>query len=115
MQQNGVPILTGSDVGGVWLIPGFSLHQEFHELADAGLTPLQILQATTLRPAEFLNRETSMGTVEEGKNADLVLLNANPTLSVSSLDGIAGVVLKGKYFSADALEKMKSEVAASYK
>ena len=51
MQQNGVPILAGSDVGGIWLIAGFGLHQEFHQLADAGLTPLQVLQATTLAPS----------------------------------------------------------------
>ncbi len=115
MEQNGVPILAGSDVGGVWLIAGFSLHQEFHELAEAGLTPLQVLQATTLNPASFLNRQTTMGTVEEGKNADLVLLDSNPVVGVSGLDKIAGVVLRGKYFSSEALSKMKSDVAAAFK
>jgi hypothetical protein len=115
MQQNGVPILAGSDVGGVWLIAGFSLHQEFHQLADAGLTPLQVLQATTLNPAEFLNRQTTMGTVDEGKNADLVLLDSNPIADVSNLDKISGLVLRGRYFSSEALEKMKSDVAAFYK
>jgi hypothetical protein len=115
MQQNGVPILAGSDVGGVWLIAGFSLHQEFHQLADAGLTPLQILQATTSNPAEFLNRQTTMGTVDEGKVADLVLLDSNPVADVSNLDKISGVVLRGKYFSREALERMKSDVAAAYK
>jgi Amidohydrolase family len=115
MQRNGVPILAGSDVGGVWLIPGFSLHQEFHQLADAGLTPLEVLQATTLNPAEFLNRQTTMGTVDEGKNADLVLLDSNPIADVSSLDKISGVVLRGKYFSKEAIERMKSDIAAAYK
>jgi hypothetical protein len=115
MQQNGVPILAGSDVGGVWLIAGFSLHQEFHQLAEAGLTPLQVLQATTLNAAKFLNREATMGSVDEGKNADLVLLDSNPIADVAGLDKIAGVVLKGKYFSSEALSKMKSDVAAAYK
>ena len=115
MQQNGVPILAGSDVGGVWLIPGFSLHQEFHELAAAGLSPLQVLQTTTLNPARFLNRQTTMGTVEEGKNADLVLLDSNPIVDVFNLDKVFGVVLRGKYFSGSELNVMKSDVAADYK
>ncbi len=115
MKQNGVPILAGSDVGGIWLIAGFGLHQEFRQLADAGFTPLEVLQATTLNAAEFLHREASMGTVEEGKNADLVLLDSNPVADVSSLDRISGVVLRGKYFPHEALEKMKTDVAAAYK
>ncbi|MES2942139.1 MAG: hypothetical protein V4772_04630, partial [Pseudomonadota bacterium] len=57
-------ILVGTDVGGIWVIPGFSLHQEFREFAKAGFTPLEILQATTLNGARFLKRESTMGTVE---------------------------------------------------
>ncbi|MGS0759524.1 amidohydrolase family protein, partial [Roseateles sp. GG27B] len=68
----------GSDLGGGWVIPGFSLHQEFRLLAEAGLSPLEVLQMTTLNGAEYLQRQATMGTVEAGKNADLVLLEANP-------------------------------------
>lgn len=114
MQRNGVKMLTGSDIGGIWLIAGFSLQQEFQELAAAGLSPLEVLQATTLNPAEFLNRQASMGTVEEGKNADLVLLDANPLDSVDNLGKIDGVFLKGRYFSKAALDKLKSDVADAY-
>ncbi len=114
MQQNGVKIMAGSDVGGVWLIAGFSLLQEFRELSDAGLTPLQVLQTTTLNPAQFLKREATMGTVEAGKNADLVLLDANPITSAANLEKISGVMLRGKYFPKTALDKMKSDVAAAY-
>ena len=114
MQQNEVPILAGSDLGGIWLIAGFSLHQEFQQMADAGLSPLQVLQSTTLNAAEFLNRQATMGTVDQGKNADLVVLDANPTADVSNLDKISGVVLRGKYFSVQALDKMKRDVAQAY-
>lgn len=113
MRQNGVKMLAGTDGSGVWLIPGVSLHREFHEMADAGLTPLEVLQATTLNPAEYLNRQANMGTVDEGKNADLVLLDASPVASVDNLAKITGVFLKGRYFSRAALEKMKSDVAAA--
>lgn len=114
MKQHGVKMLTGSDLGGIWVIPGFGLHREFRELASAGLSPLDILQMTTLNGAEFLHRETSMGTVEAGKNADLVLLDANPIADVANLDRISGVFLKGKYFSKEDLETMKSKVAQAY-
>jgi imidazolonepropionase-like amidohydrolase len=114
LNRNGVPMLAGSDVGGIWVIPGFSLHQEFREMADAGFSPLQILQASTLNGARFLGREATMGTVEEGKNADLVLLDRDPIQDSRNLDKIEAVVLKGKYFSKHALEKMKRDVADAY-
>lgn len=114
MKQNGANMLAGSDLGGIWLIPGISLHQEFRELAAAGLSPLEVLQMTTLNGAQFLNREATMGTVDEGKQADLVLLSANPIENASNLSRIAGVFLNGKYFSAPALEAMKNDVALAY-
>ncbi|MES2741655.1 MAG: amidohydrolase family protein [Pseudomonadota bacterium] len=110
----GVSMLTGSDLGGGWVVPGFALHDEFHELAEAGLSPLRILQMTTLNGAKFLRREASMGSVAEGKNADLVILRGNPIADVNNLDNIATVVLKGKVFNAGDLQKMKDDVAAAY-
>jgi len=114
MSQQGVRMMTGSDLGGIWVVPGFSLHQEFHELAASGLTPLQVLQATTLNGAVYLHREATMGTVEPGRNADLVLLDANPLLDVRALDRINAVVMKGKLFGASDLDAMKARVAAVY-
>ena len=116
MKQNGVKMMAGSDAGriSIWVIPGFGLHEDFHELAASGLSPLEILQMTTLNPAEFLGRQSTMGTVEEGKNADLVLLDANPIADITNLDKITGVFLRGKYFSKAALDKLKSDVAAEY-
>ena len=114
MKQNGVKMLAGSDLGGIWVIPGFGLHQEFRELAASGLSPLEVLQMTTLNGAQFLKREATMGTVDEGKNADLVLLDANPLVDVANLGKIAAVFLKGKYLSKDALKKKKKDVAAEY-
>ncbi|WP_372656497.1 amidohydrolase family protein [Hydrogenophaga sp.] len=116
LKQNGVKIMAGSDSANIaiWTVPGFSLHQEFGELAKAGLSPLEVLQSTTLTPAEFLGRQSAMGTVEVGKNANLVLLDANPVTDVSNLSKISGVVLKGRFFAKDKLEQMKSGVAQAY-
>ena len=106
----GVTMLTGSDLGGEWVIPGFGLHQEFDLLSQAGLSPLEILQMTTLNGAQFLGREATMGTVEVGKDANLVVLSANPLQSVGNLHAISGVVRAGSYFSSDALNSLKHGV-----
>jgi hypothetical protein len=98
LDDAGVKLIAGSDsVGAVWEVPGHSLHQEFDELARAGLSPLRVLQMVTLDASEFLGRETTLGTVEEGKQADLVLLDANPVEHVAALHGITGVVRAGRY------------------
>ena len=112
LDEEGVQMITGSDYGGGWVIPGVSLHQEFDLLAQAGLAPLKILQMTTLLPAKFLGRENIMGTVESGKQADLVMLGSNPVVNVAALHDIRGVVRNGRFYAPSQLEKIKERVAA---
>ena len=108
----GVRMMTGSD-GGMLMAPGLSLQEEFVELGKAGLSPLKILQMTTINAAEYLERMDTMGTVEPGKNADLVLLDANPLENVANLASVAGVVRAGTYYSKSDLEALKQRVAAA--
>lgn len=110
-EKAGVLMMAGSDYGGGWVIPGVSLHQEFDLLGKAGLSPLKILQMTTLLGAHFLQREADMGTVEEGKVANLVVLDANPVESAQNLHRIFGVVRDGTFYSKQALDEMKDLVA----
>ena len=114
MRQEKVKMLAGSDMTGIWCIPGFSLQEEFKILAQVGFTPLEILQMTTLNAAEFLQRK-DMGTVEVGKIANLVLLEANPLLDAAHLNKIAGVFVNGRYQPQAALQKMLDDTAAAYK
>ncbi len=110
----GVRMLAGSDSGGAaWEVPGIALHQEFDELAQAGLPPLRILQMTTWDAAEFLDATDVMGTVDVGKHADLVVLDANPVESADHLHRIAGVIRGGHYYSPADLDAIKDNVAAS--
>jgi Amidohydrolase family len=110
----GVAMMAGSDTcGAAWVIPGYSLHQEFDELAGAGLSPLRVLQMATLNGAEFLGTTATMGTVEPGKNADLVLLDANPIDDVKHLHTVSAVVRAGRYYSPAALQDIKTKVATS--
>lgn len=108
-QEAGVKMMAGDDYGGQWLVPGFGLHQEFDQLAQAGLAPLEILQMATINGAEFIGRTANMGTVEAGKDADLVLLDGNPIDSVQNLHRISAVVRAGSYFSRDDLDQLKAK------
>jgi hypothetical protein len=110
--DSGVKMLAGTDFGGQWLVPGRSLHREFDLLARTGVSPLHILQMATLGPARFLGREATMGTVEAGRNADLVLLSADPTVSAANLHKIAGIVRAGRYIPKGELDTISRDIAA---
>jgi hypothetical protein len=112
MFRAGVPFMAGTDTAaGVHVFPGFSLHEELALFVKAGLTPLQALQTATLNPARFLGRVADMGTVAEGKVADLVLLDANPLDDIDNTRRIRGVLLAGRYFNRAALDRMLKGVA----
>jgi hypothetical protein len=108
----GIRMMVGTDGGGQ--APGQSIHQEFDELAKAGLSPLKILQMTTLNPAGFLGRTGRMGSVEAGKDADLVLLDRSPVESAQNLHQIYGVIRAGFYYSRSDLSTLKQRVEAGH-
>lgn len=95
LQKAGVTLLAGTDVAAD-RVPGFSLHGELDLLAGAGLTPLQVVQTATLTPAKVMGKTADYGTIEPGKLADLVLLDADPIGSVVALHRIDAVVMHGR-------------------
>ncbi len=103
LQKAGVTLLAGTDVAAD-RVPGFSLHDELDLLASAGLTPLQVLQAATLNPAKVMGKTADYGTVDPGKLADLVLLDANPISSVAALHRINAVVMHGRLIARRDLD-----------
>ena len=109
MHRAGVGVLAGSDVLNPYCFPGFSLHDELGWLVKAGLAPMAALQAATRNPALFLGRQ-ELGTVEAGKLADLVLLDADPLQEIGNTRRIAAVVANGKLYSREAIDKMLAEV-----
>jgi hypothetical protein len=86
------------------LVPGFCLHDELEWLTKAGFTPLASLQTATINPARFLGREAFEGTVEIGKRANLVLLDADPTANIRNMDEIVAVSIRGKLLTKPALD-----------
>ena len=114
LHRKGVPFLAGTDTpAGVYIFPGFSLHEELQRFVAAGFTPLEALQTATLNPARFFGVESEFGTVETGKAADLVLLTANPLTGIENTQKIAGVMAKGQYFSRPELDAMLNQVAST--
>ena len=111
MHRAGVPFMAGTDTAaGVHIFPGFSLHDELGLFVKAGMSPLKALQTATLNPAKFLNQLSDMGTVEKGKLADLVLLDANPLDDIRNTQNIRGVVLAGRFFDRSDLDRMLQQV-----
>jgi imidazolonepropionase-like amidohydrolase len=106
MNKAGVPLLAGTDELTPHVVPGFSLHEELRLLVEAGLSPLAALQAATLNPAKYFGLTDALGTVEEGKLADLLLLDANPLEDISNTKTIAAVVANGRYFSRQELDQL---------
>lgn len=114
LHKAGVPFLAGTDTPpGVFVFPGFSLHEEMQRFVAAGFTPLEALQTATLNPARFLHMEGQLGTVEKGKLADLVLLDANPLEDIRNTQKIAAVIANGRCFSRNDLQKMLQQVEES--
>jgi imidazolonepropionase-like amidohydrolase len=110
MHRAGVGILAGSDTLNPWCFAGFSLHDELEWLVKAGLSPMAALQAATRDPAIYLGRAQELGTVEQGKIADLLLLDADPAQDIRNTRRIAAVIAGGKVFSREALDRMLGEI-----
>ena len=105
MQKAGVKILAGTDAPAPYVFPGSSLHDELQLLVESGLTPFEALQSVTKSPAEFLHTAKDSGTVEKGKLADLVLLDANPLDDIHNTRKIHAVILRGKLLDRATLDQ----------
>ncbi len=108
----GAPMLAGSDVClAGWMVPGFSLHHEFDELAAAGVPPLKVLQMTTSDAGDYLGAVERIGRLAPGADADLVVLRGDPRESVAHLHEIDGVVRAGRYLDRAALDALLDKAA----
>jgi len=106
LHEAGAGLLLGSDAPQIFNVPGFSLHHELEFLVAAGLTPFDALRTGTTAAAEFLG--TNTGAVAIGKEADLVLLDANPLADIGNSRRVHGVMLRGDWISyADIEDRLK--------
>jgi imidazolonepropionase-like amidohydrolase len=112
MHKAGVQIMAGSDFSDWAIVPGIDLHNELALLVEAGLTPMEALQAATLNPAKFLGKTETYGTIQSGRAADLVLLDMNPLEDISHTRKIHAVVLGGKFYPLASIEAQSLQDAA---
>jgi hypothetical protein len=106
MEQRGVRILAGTDTPYPYCVPGFALHQELAMLVEAGLSPAAALRTATSNPAEFLHVSRDYGTIDPGKIADLLILDADPLAAIANTARIHMVVRHGRVIESAALRSM---------
>jgi len=99
LHDAGVPVVTGTDEG----IPGHSVHREIELYVEAGLTPLEALQAATIVPARAMKLDAELGTIEKGKRADMVVLNANPLERIQNIRSARWTIIDGRVYDTQAL------------
>jgi hypothetical protein len=99
LHRAGVRVVAGTDVG----VPGHTLHRELELYVKAGLTPLEAIQAATITLARVMKLDTEVGTIEAGKRADLIILDADPLDNISNIRKVSFVMTQGRLFNCAKL------------
>ena len=109
----GAPIALGSDAPQFFNVPGFSIHHEMEMMVAAGLTPYEVLATGTREPARYFGTPEAFGTVEPGRRADLILLEANPLDDVANVQRRAGVMVRGQWLPEADIQSRLGTIAQS--
>ncbi len=111
LQEQGVRLMTGTDTGYLHVYPGYSVWDEMEIWTEAGVTPLQALQAATINPVEFLGIDKDHGAIAEGFSANFVMLDANPLLDIAGARDVHGIVLDGVFMSPSDIDGYFEEIS----
>jgi imidazolonepropionase-like amidohydrolase len=111
LHRGGAGLLLGSDAPQIYNVPGYSIHRELEAMVAAGLTPYQALETGTRNVAQFFGILAEAGTIEEGKRADLVLLEGNPLSDIRNTSRRAGVMLHGRWLSRATIDARLAAIA----
>jgi imidazolonepropionase-like amidohydrolase len=115
LNEGGVRILMGTDAPQQFSVPGFSLHRELLRMRQADMTPYQILVTGTRNVGEYFASSDSFGTIEPGKRADLLLVDADPLQDIANVARISGVMARGRWLSRADIDKRLAEIEAKHK
>lgn len=111
LHEEGALLMSGTDTNVPLMVPGFSLHNELEAMVDLGISPYDALRTSTYNPALYLNSLNEFGTIEAGKRADLVLLQANPLEDITNTRLIEGVMVRGRWYTRADLDTMLDKIA----
>jgi imidazolonepropionase-like amidohydrolase len=114
LQDQGAGLLLGSDAPQVWNVPGFAIHHELEAMVAAGLTPFQALATGTRNVATYFGTTDRAGTIAVGKQADLILLDANPLANIAHTTRRSGVMLRGVWMPQAEIQQRLDAIAAGY-
>ena len=113
LRDAGAKIALGTDSPQVFSVPGFSIHREMQLMAAIGFTPFEVLKSGTRSIGEYLGTLSETGTIEQGKRADLILLDANPLKDIRSVARRAGVVVAGRWFPEAEIQRRLEALATA--
>ena len=114
LQEGGARIALGTDSPQIFSVPGFAMHHEMALYAEVGMTPYEVLEIGTRRPAEYFDAADVFGTVAVDRRADLILLTANPLDDIGNLRQRAGVVVGGRWLPEAEIQDRLTEIARFY-
>lgn len=114
LSDGGVEILLGSDAPQIFSVPGFSIHREMTVMAEAGMSPYEILYAGTAAPGAYFADKDAFGTITPGARADMILLEANPLDDIANAGAIAGVMLRGRWIAKSEIDARLDAIAKKY-
>lgn len=113
LHDAGAEIALGTDSPQVFSVPGFSIHREMAAMVASGFTPFQVLQCGTRNVSEYFGTLKDTGTVEPGKRADLILLEANPLKDVANVARRAGVMVRGRWLPEYEIQERLEKIASA--
>jgi imidazolonepropionase-like amidohydrolase len=113
LRDAGAKIALGTDSPQVFSVPGFSIHREMQVMVATGFTPFEVLQCGTRNVAEYFGTLSETGTVDQGKRADLILLNANPLKDISNVALRAGVIVNGRWLPEKEIQERLEKLATA--
>lgn len=102
LHDKGIPIVAGTDMG----FPGYSVARELELYVMAGLTPYEAIQSATITPARVMHMDKISGSIKAGKQADLLILDADPLIEIRNIRKVFLVIKDGQQYDPSALHKM---------
>lgn len=113
LHTGGVGVLLGSDAPQQFNVPGYSIHREMQRMADAGISPYEVVKSGTANVGQYFKGQDAFGTIAVGQRADLILVDANPLQNLGNMEKRSGVMVRGRWLPASEIDARLAKIAAT--